>query len=1007
VDTDRNLLFGVLALQADLIDADRFARACALWAADKTRPLADVLVEQGWLAPDDRADVSKLLERKLKKHGGDAKASLAEAATDRVRQSLAAVADPDVASTLAGLTLTPPPAGHVLVATTDYAPEARDRYTLSRLHATGGIGRVWLARDASLGRDVALKELRPERADNPAVWGRFLREAQVTGQLEHPGIVPIYEVGRRPADQAPFYTMRFVRGRTLAEAAAAYHRRRQAGEAGPLELRELLTAVVGVCHAVAYAHSRGVLHRDLKPQNVVLGDFGEVIVLDWGLAKVLASGTREGAEFPGDGPAVAVTGEGSQDETIAGQVLGTPAYMAPEQAEGRLDRLDARTDVYGLGAVLYEVLTGRGPFAGEDTQAVLRRVIHDPPDRPRAVVPGTPAALEAVCLKALAKSPADRYPSAKAVADELRHWLADEPVAAYREPVAKRVGRWARRHRPLVAGAAAALVAAVVGLAVVLAVQARANTVLRDKNAELAAAEGRERVAREQAEANFRLAQDAVDQYANRVKDNPLLRERGMQPLRDELLRTALTFYQRLVRERGDDPALRADLADAYHRVATVTQAIGSQDEAAAAGDQAVVTLEHLAAASWSPRHRLDLAKAYHLSALIRDTAGRHPEARDLYRKAVGLLEPLVRDDPANADARKQLASTHNNLGTLKGVTAEEGQRLLREAIAHREHLCRDRPGDPTAMAELAAPVHNLGSILEALGRPDEARETYARALGIEEEVLKARPGDIDAAKALAQTVNNLGTLHHRAKRFSEALPFYERSVAIREELTRDNPRVAEFQQDLGRSYNNLAILHDNRGAADAVRLHQRAIDVRVRLVNDHPRVPEYRAELADSHGSLGQLQARAGRHDDALRSFESARDLRAQLAREFPDDSRYQSLVARSQHNLGMLLQLMKRHDPAREAFERARDLRVRLAREHPADPTYPRELAGTCVGLAETLVALGRPDEAVGVLRSVAADPGEVLRRIKTPVALAPLRERVDYKALVEELEEKAKNK
>src|SRR5262249_52868736 len=197
------------------------------------------LVERGWLTPADCADVEKLLHRKLAKHKGDAKAGLAEVTTDQVRQSLAGLNDPEVRQSLAGPT--PPPQGHVLLATTEYIPDSQDRYTLSRLHATGGIGRVWLARDATLGRDVALKELRPERASQPALWARFLKEAQVTGQLEHPGIAPVYDVGRRQDDQIPFYTMRFVRGRTLAEAARTYHERRTRGEAGPLELRELLS----------------------------------------------------------------------------------------------------------------------------------------------------------------------------------------------------------------------------------------------------------------------------------------------------------------------------------------------------------------------------------------------------------------------------------------------------------------------------------------------------------------------------------------------------------------------------------------------------------------------------------------------------------------------------------------------------------------------------------------------------------------------------------------------
>src|SRR5262249_8873678 len=197
-------------------------------------------------------------------------------------------------------------------------------------------------------------------AADPGLWARFLEEARITGQLEHPGIVPIYELASSPADRTPFYTMRFIRGRTLTEAARAYHEARAAGRAGPLELRELLTAFVGVCNAVAYAHARGVIHRDLKGRNVVLGDFGEVLVLDWGLAKVVGGDAPDAAAGP-----VSVPPSGDRGATQVGQIVGTPSYMSPEQAEGRVDRLDARTDVFGLGAILYEILTGRPPFAGD------------------------------------------------------------------------------------------------------------------------------------------------------------------------------------------------------------------------------------------------------------------------------------------------------------------------------------------------------------------------------------------------------------------------------------------------------------------------------------------------------------------------------------------------------------------------------------------------------------------------------------------------------------------
>ncbi|HMF12629.1 MAG TPA: serine/threonine-protein kinase, partial [Gemmataceae bacterium] len=372
MDSDRNLLFGVLALQADLIDSVQFVEACTLWSARKDMPLAHLLMERGWIDVADKAHLDYLVERRLHKHGGDPQASLA-AAPDHVKRSLAALDDPDIQRSLAG-----PPRSDDLVLdeTVDLPAVPRPRYSLMRLHATGGIGRIWLARDADLGRDVALKELRPERADDTSLWSRFLKEAKITGQLEHPGIVPVYELARRPENKQPFYTMQFVKGRTLTEAARSYHQRRAVGQTNSLEFLTLLNAFVAVCNTVAYAHARGVIHRDLKGQNVVLGDFGEVIVLDWGLAKLV---DRPGSDAEIQPLCLDSDHGAAPDMTAEGQTVGTPAYMAPEQAAGRLDLIDRRTDVYGLGAMLYEILTGQAPFVGQDTLEVLRRVREDEP----------------------------------------------------------------------------------------------------------------------------------------------------------------------------------------------------------------------------------------------------------------------------------------------------------------------------------------------------------------------------------------------------------------------------------------------------------------------------------------------------------------------------------------------------------------------------------------------------------------------------------------------------
>jgi serine/threonine protein kinase len=414
-----------------LIDARQFAEACAVWTTRKDVSLMDLLIERGWARAGDKAHIDYWVERKWPKQRDDVRSTLACLPAD-VKQSLAALEDSDIDRSLGERPHLERPQS---APTTDDTPTLPQRYTALGLRATGGIGRVWLARDHELGRDVALKELRPERADCPTLRARFLQEARVTGQLEHPGIVPVYELGRRPDNQQPFYTMRFLKGRTLSDAAAAYHARRRDGADDPLGLLNLLSAFVTVCNTVAYAHSRGVVHRDLKGQNVVLGDFGEVVVLDWGLAK------RVG--WPdGPPPALAFGAEpevGEADLTLQGQMLGTPAFMAPEQAEGRLDLIDCRTDVYGLGAILHEILTGRPPFTGPDTHEVLRQVREDEVPRPRSYWPDVPPALEAICLTALAKKPADRYDSATKLADAVQGWQdvqrrqAEEDVRQARE----------------------------------------------------------------------------------------------------------------------------------------------------------------------------------------------------------------------------------------------------------------------------------------------------------------------------------------------------------------------------------------------------------------------------------------------------------------------------------------------------------------------------------------------------------------------------------------------
>ena len=348
--------------------------------------------------------------------------------------------------------------------------KSRGRYRVERLHAKGGLGEVYRARDLELGREVALKEIRARHADDLARRARFLLEAEITGNLEHPGIIPIYGIGRHD-DGRPYYVMRFIDGEELGEAVTRFHAAGRRGDdpgARSLAIRGLLRRFLDVCNAIDYAHGRGIIHRDLKPSNVMLGPHGETLVVDWGLAKWIGAVAGAGAvSGAGDDSVV----EGSREmprpsrgdeasRTLAGSAIGTPGYMSPEQAAGLRDRVGPASDIYGLGAILYQILTGRAPFEEPNWSLARRQILEGDFPRPRQVSRDVPAALEAICLKALATEAVARYPSARALADDVEKWMADEPVSAHREPWSGRVRRQARRHRVLVTSSAATILMA-------------------------------------------------------------------------------------------------------------------------------------------------------------------------------------------------------------------------------------------------------------------------------------------------------------------------------------------------------------------------------------------------------------------------------------------------------------------------------------------------------------------------------------------------------------------
>ncbi|GEM_PF-1936088 len=477
---DLNLLLAVTALQIEFVSRDQLIDAMQRWVQDKTSEITRIMRDLGYLDERQAELLENLAQEHMRRNGGTVAGGLAAlSGYDQIVPDVAALEDATLNQTIHSVsqyrgsldqtvnqgadsntdadgTLLPPESAHNRLAGDGQEAEGRNRFRILRLHARGGLGQVSLADDASLHRNVALKEILNQYADSPSNRERFLVEAEITGRLQHPGIVPVYGLGTYP-DGRPFYAMRFIEGDNLLTAIRHFHThiadRPWIGE-DMVTFRELLGRFLDVCDAMQFAHQRHVLHRDLKPHNIMLGEYGETLVVDWGLAKPLyegqaADGIPESAIVPFSGSI-----SGSEKD---GSVIGTPDYMPPEQAAGKLSQLSERSDVYSLGATLYHLLTNSPPFRArshseaeaprETAQRLLERVTIGDFPPPRTVEPRVPKALNAICMKAMALRPSRRYASPAELKQDLQRWLADAPVSVMPEAWYDRAARWFRQHR--------------------------------------------------------------------------------------------------------------------------------------------------------------------------------------------------------------------------------------------------------------------------------------------------------------------------------------------------------------------------------------------------------------------------------------------------------------------------------------------------------------------------------------------------------------------------------
>jgi eukaryotic-like serine/threonine-protein kinase len=730
----------------------------------------------------------------------------------------------------------------------------------------GGMGVVYLARQLSLNRRVALKMIGAGAHANARQLARFHLEAEMLASLQHPHIVQVHEVGEH--DGCPYMALEFVAGGALDQHLAGQ----------PQPARPAAQLVQTLARAMHCAHQRGIIHRDLKPANVLVTRDGTPKITDFGLAKRLEEDSN----------------------TCTGTILGTPSYMAPEQAAGKVKEVGPLADVYALGALLYEMLTGKPPFLAESPMATVQQVTSQDPEPPSRCCPGVPRDLETICLKCLAKDPRQRYASAEALAEDLRRFLADESIQARPATRTERLRKWVRR-RP--AWAAVVLMTSLAALALVAGglwhgVRLRAE---RDRTA----------VNYERAERNFDRARGAVDQMLTEVSEEVLAEEPHMEQKRRALLDKALTFYKELLEEKSSDPALRQGTAMAYKRVADIYRLLGSENK-----------------------------------------------AEENYRQAIALLGPLAAACPQDSVFRQQLADCHNFRGEVLRQThrPREAREAYDAALRIQEELGAKFPEEPAYRQEQARTHYNLGILCEEINRPPEARQQLDQAIGILQalaEKFRATPG---YRQHLARSYLNLGMVLRRTGEFDKAKEANEQAILLLQKLREQYTRQRDYQYELAAAYNNLGnLLADGRRAPEALTAHRAALALFDNLVIKYPGVPQYRNALANTCNSLGRMAAQQRDWLQAQQHFAEARDHFKKLLDEFPAQVDYQERMARALGNLGELLCLQENWPGARSNFERAIAALESALRPNQENWSCREELRARYQSLAETLVHLG----------------------------------------------------
>jgi eukaryotic-like serine/threonine-protein kinase len=778
------------------------------------------------------------------------------------------------------------------------------RYTATDYHAAGGLGVVYRAKDEELNRTVALKCMKTAaNADSP-IGRRFLLEAEVTSHLEHPGIAPVHGRGKTD-DGRPFYTMRFIEGETLQDATRRFHAPAGiAPGARNVELRRLLRAFVGVCETVAYAHSRGVIHRDLKPANVMVGPFGEVLVMDWGLAKSgvrdQGSGVRDqesavadeahetvknlGADTAPNSSHLTPLAEGDTplvDLTVYGRAKGSPSFMSPEQARGEWDRVGPASDIYSLGSTLFYLLTGRVPYDGRTSAEVVAKVKEGIFAAARNVNDAVAPALDAICRKAMARDPGNRYPSARALADDVERWLADEPVSAWKEPWIVKLRRWARRHRTLVTATSAALVVGFVLLAVYGYRLDRKNRDLDQANGNLELANEREIAEREKADERFQIA---LESNANLVTDiqSKLVRSPGTREVRESLLKGAIARLEQLLAKAEESREVdrtkivaRLKLGDLYREVEqNPTKAEGEYTRALALARQ--VLQDHPS----DPASALGLVETLHRLGRVEVQLGRFGQASALYSEASERIETLggnaVEPRATNLTRRAELAL---ETGDARSAAGQFG-----EARAIWEKQAAD-PGNEDAAFALGQVLLSQGQAADATGRFSDAIAHYTSALERWRALRSRRPTDVTIQRELAQAHNGLAQASAQLGKRADSASHYREFLNIVETLAQQDPNNGEAQLELALAHHGLALDALQRFDLKSAEEHSaKALLMVERVARIDPANLDGRRNCAVGLAAVADLARKRQKFREAASQFDEAIHVCRGILRDAPE---------------------------------------------------------------------------------------------------------------------------